>query len=92
MTRAALTALLLCAALAGVSLWLWPDMYERQRVETVTITWKRAEPTECGPNEKDGCAQWSDDRRHCVVTMRADSSDAIKLHEFLHCFGWEHRE
>lgn len=92
MTRAAGLVLLVCLAFAGVALYLWPDMYERQRVETVTITWKRAEPTECGPNEKDGCAQWSDDRRHCVVTMPADSRDAVVAHEFKHCFGWEHRE
>lgn len=92
MTKPALIALLLCAVFAGAAIWLWPDMYEAQRVDTVTITWVRAKPTACGPNEDDGCAQWSDDRKRCVVTMRADSSDAIVAHEFKHCFGWEHRD
>lgn len=92
MTRTAGLVLLVCAVFAAMALYLWPDMIETERVETVTITWKRAEPTACGPNEKNGCAQWSDDRTRCVVTMRADSSDAIVAHEFKHCFGWEHRE
>ena len=92
MTRTAGLVLLICAVFASVALYLWPDMIETERVETVTITWKREVPTACGPQEKDGCAQWSGDRTRCVVTMRADSSDAIKLHEFLHCFGYSHRE
>lgn len=92
MTKAAGTALFLCVLLATVALYLWPDMIETERVETVTITWKRDTPTACGPNEKDGCAQWSSDRTRCVVTMRADSSDAIVAHEMKHCFGWDHRE
>lgn len=92
MTRAAGLVLLICAVFAAMALYLWPDMIETERVETVTITWKREVPTACGPQEKNGCAQWSDDRTRCVVTMRADSSDAIVAHEFKHCFGWEHRE
>lgn len=92
MTKPALVALLLCAVFGALALWLWPDMYETEHVDTVTITWVRAKPTACGPNEDDGCAQWSDDRKRCVVTMPENASDAIKLHEFLHCFGYEHRE
>ena len=92
MTRAALISLLLSAALAALCLYVWPDMYERQRVDTVTITWKREIPAACGPNEKNGCAQWSDDRKRCVITTPATASDAILAHEIKHCFGWEHRE
>lgn len=92
MTRAALIAVALCAAFAAAALYLWPDMYEAERVETVTITWVRKVPTACGPQEKDGCAQWSADRKHCTVTMPADARDAVVAHEIKHCYGWAHRE
>lgn len=79
--------LLLLILLAGCS-----DLVKVSEPHTVTITWDRAAPTNCGRQaQPSGCAYRSHNYMDCRVVMPEDAADFVVAEEFRHCFGYEHR-
>ena len=68
-----------------------PDLVKTMDVAEMKIRWERGIEAKCGgARNPPGCAHSMPGI--CVITMPENSRAAVVAEEFLHCFGYSHKQ